>query len=116
MKIKDLEFVEQYLYETPSENHFRGINVKINGNKVLSIDFERSRYPISTEEENTFLPERDLLVICFDGIIPQTFIAGNSKNDVDFTGQKYFLLEDKESAKEEARAIVKRYVNFFIEE
>ena len=116
MKIKDLEFVEQYLYEKPEGNYSRGISVYINRIKLLSFDLHKEQHPVTKEEEdaNDFLPERDILFIRFDGIIPQNFIAGRAENDVDFSGQRYFLLSDKESAKKEAIAIVKRFINFFV--
>ena len=52
MEIKNIEFVEQYLIDTPKDNYWRGVSVYIDNIKMLSFNFEQSTYPVTLEEIN----------------------------------------------------------------
>lgn len=120
MKLKEITFEENYLYEKPDGNYWRGINVRMGGVAMLRIE----------------LYQGDLCITCGNGTIPYQLyymddetgleridfhdydVTEGSENyyDDDKYGGLRFKLEDKEKAKERAVEIIQRYFAVFIEQ
>lgn len=111
MKLKELTFQEQYLYEKPTDNYWRGISVRLGDERICSIEYYEDTHPISEEEENDrdwwIRFPRKTLTIVFNGILSRDF-------DELKTDNIRFLLKDKELAKREVELILEQYLNFFI--
>ena len=112
MKVK---FKEQYLYEVPIDNYFRGISVTMNGARLLSIEYGEDKHPVTTEEEedNDFwvMGDRKTLTIQLGDLIPYYLYCKNGVR-IELCKQYRFLLSDKKEAKKEAKKIIKRFINF----
>jgi len=113
MKLKELRFSEQYLYDKPKEKmYFRGITVFLGIEKICTIEYDEDKHPVTKEEEddNDFylFKERKTLTIFFNGILPHFL------NEEKLSDQRRFLLEDKELAKKEVYKSLEKYLNFFI--
>ena len=118
MEIKSVDFIEQYLYEKPKDNYFRGISVNINGVRLLSLNLEHDREPITNDEimdtDLFLLEKRYSLSFNFDGAIPSQLTGNKAENDIFFLEHKRFLLSDIEGAKKETVEIIRRYIQFFV--
>jgi len=119
MKIADLKFTEQYLYEKPKENYWRGITVSIKGIIICDIEMYMSTEPITVEEQKDpdfWIPMKSPRSVLYinpnRGLIPRTLIGSQSSADIHLLKHKRFLLSEIEDAKEEVRNLVKRYVHF----
>lgn len=112
MELKNVEFIEQYIHEEPeNENSWRGINVLVNGVRLIDISLI----------EDNFIG--DHFVIELTKIPPVIFKFKKSKkveiindqptDDWGF-GNTKFRLEDKEKAKERAVDLINRYFSLFV--
>jgi hypothetical protein len=115
-KLGKLDFIEEFLYEKPDGNYFRGISVDFKGMLFLSISLTTNEsdpdYWKSRNQEPTWLRidkrgliDRGQLYTCPSGtqILYPLII------------QRYFKLEDIEACKQECVEIFDRYVKFFTE-
>jgi len=118
MELRDIKFVEQYLYEVPKENYYRGISLYIDDILIISLDLEFNTYPVTPSElkDNGFWLRKDraVLYVSNNGIIPR-FIQKGLEN-IDLLEHKSYLLENKEEAKDELINIIKKYISIFIKD
>jgi len=109
MEIKDLTFIEQYLYEEPKENYHRGLSVEIDDVCLLDWKLEFNQEPVTDKEieeeknnPNFWISKPRAVLVLFNHEIPRNFLSNSIKNNIEFGTKRMFLLEDIDKAKEES--------------
>lgn len=113
MKLRNVEFIEQYIDEEPeNENSWRGINVLVNGVRLIDIALIENKF-IGNHLIIT-LTDIQYTIFKFRKAEKIESIDDEPTDDWGF-GNTKFRLRDKEKAKEKSIKILEKYFSIFVE-
>ena len=112
MELKNVEFIEQYINEEPeNENSWRGINVLVNGVRLIDITLIEDNYlGFYLVIELTNIP---YTIFKFKGSEKIETIEESPKDEFGF-GNTKFRLKDIDKAKEKSIKIIENYFSIFV--
>ena len=112
MELKNVEFIEQYINEEPeNENYWRGINVLVNGIRLIDITLIEDNYlGVYLVIELTNIP---YTIFKFREVEKIETVVNEPEDELGF-GNTKFRLKDIDKAKEKSIKILENYFSIFI--